>query len=129
MNLTTYFEKTVGLGVLATADTDGKIDLALYTTPRVVVADIIAFVMRRKRTHQNLQTNPHGAYMFLEGGNGGEGKRLYLTKICEESEEPADGYFHDQDPPVYPATLDDSDKSVVYFHVDGVRALIGDKGL
>jgi hypothetical protein len=35
MGLIDYFEKTQGTGVLATADAQGKVDLALYARPLV----------------------------------------------------------------------------------------------
>jgi len=85
MNLADYFENHQGLGILATADSDGMVDLAIYARPHVINETTIAFIMRVRLTHQNLKSNPHAAYMFVEQGEGYHGKRLYLTKIREET--------------------------------------------
>ena len=127
MNLSDYFENTEGLGILATADSGGKVDLALYTIPHVIDENTITFVMRERLTRQNLQTNPHSAYMFIERGEGYAGKRLYLTKIREEKNAQLIESLSRQDPKVYPATLDDSNKYLVHFRIDKVRPLMGDK--
>ncbi len=81
MNLFDYFKNVQGLGILATTNSDGMVDLALYAGPEVVDESTIAFIMRERLSHQNLKSNPHAAYMFIEKGEGYAGKRLYLTKI------------------------------------------------
>ena len=84
MSLKEYFESTKGLGVLATADGDGKVDAAVYATPHCMEDGTVAFIMRDRLTHANLQSNPHAAYLFKEDGDAFEGKRLFLTKTAEE---------------------------------------------
>lgn len=42
--------------------------------------------MSDRLTHENLETNPHAAYLFLEEGEGYRGRRLFLTKIREEQD-------------------------------------------
>jgi len=86
MALKEYFEKTKGRGVLATADKDGKVNAAIYARPHFLEDGTIAFIMRDRLTHQNIQSNPHAAYLFVEEGPGYAGKRLYLTKIREEQD-------------------------------------------
>ena len=76
MDLADYFENHQGLGILATADSDGTVDLAIYAKPHVVSENTVAFVMRERLTHQNLKSNPHAAYMFVEQGEEYIGKRL-----------------------------------------------------
>lgn len=126
MSLSSYFEKMEGLGILATADSDGIVDLALYAKPYVVDETTIAFVMRERLTHQNLKSNPHAAYMFVEKGVGYSGKRLYLTKIREETNSSLVEMLRKKQPAIYPAH-DDSNKYLVHFHVDSVWPLVGDK--
>lgn len=126
MNLSDYFENAEGLGILATADSEGKVDLAFYTIPHVFDDKTIGFVMRERLSHKNLQSNPNAAYMFLEQGQGYSGKRLYLTKMREEKNSSLIKSLKRQDPKVYPTGLDDSNKYLVYFRVDKIRALIGD---
>jgi muconolactone delta-isomerase len=86
MDLKDYFENAQGLGVLATADADGKVDVAVYSRPHVMDADTVAFIMRDRLTHHNLQSNGKAAYLFKETGNKYVGKRLFLTKIREEQD-------------------------------------------
>ena len=45
MDLRTYFENSQGLGVLATADSQGKADVALYARPRVVDENMVSLIM------------------------------------------------------------------------------------
>lgn len=86
MNLKDYFENTKGVGVLATADADGKVDAAVYSRPHVLEDGTLAFIMRDRLTHHNLQSNPHATYLFMEKGPGYEGKRLFVTKVREEQD-------------------------------------------
>ena len=58
MDLLAYFENTDGTGILATSDSDGIVDLAIYARPEVVGEATIAFVMKERLSHQNLKTNP-----------------------------------------------------------------------
>ena len=86
MDLRAYFENTKGFGVLSTADKQGKVDAAVYSRPHVMEDGTIASIMRDRLTHENLKTNPHAVYLFLEEGKGYRGKRLFLTKIREEQD-------------------------------------------
>ena len=86
MKLKEYFESVKGRGVLATADEDGKVDAAIYATPHFIDDETIAFIMRDRLTHSNLQSNPHAAYLFMEAGQKFVGKRLFLTKTREEQD-------------------------------------------
>jgi hypothetical protein len=86
MNLAEYFENTRGTGVLATADSEGKVDAAIYSRPHVFDDGTVAFVMRERLTHHNVQSNPHAAYLFIEEGPGYSGTRLFLTKVREEKD-------------------------------------------
>ena len=84
MNLNEYFEKAEGVGVLSTADASGHVDTAIYARPHVMDDENVAFVMADKKSHQNLQANPHAAYLFKKNGKGYSGLRLYMTKTDEE---------------------------------------------
>ncbi len=126
MSLSEYFEKAQGLGVLATADLDGAVDLALYAKPHVIDENTIAFVMQEHLTHRNLKSNPHAAYMFVEKGPGYNGKRLYLSKIREETNTSVVEMFRKKQP-VICAAGDDSNKYLVHFQVNDIRPLVGNK--
>ncbi len=83
MGLKEYFENTKGIGVLATADAEGKVDAAVYARPHVMEDGTLAMIMRERLTHHNLQSNPHAAFLFIESGPGYKGKRLFLKKLRE----------------------------------------------
>lgn len=125
MNLFDYFKNVQGLGILATANSDGMVDLALYAGPEVVDKSTIAFIIRQRLSHQNLKSNPHAAYMFIEKGEGYAGKRLYLTKIREETNTSLVDKFIKKQPEICPPD-DDSNKYLVFFQVDTIRPLVGD---
>lgn len=86
MELKEYFENTKGTGILATADSEGKVDAAVYARPNILEDGSLAFIMRDRLTHHNLQSNSHATYLFVEHGPGYKGKRLYLTKTREEQD-------------------------------------------
>ncbi|MDO8302143.1 MAG: pyridoxamine 5'-phosphate oxidase family protein [Sedimentisphaerales bacterium] len=125
MSLAEYFENTMGIGVLATADSKGKVDAAIYARPHVIDETTVAFIMSDKLSHSNLATNPCAAYLFIEKGQGYIGKRLYLTKVREETDPAiidAMRRKQRQDCPV-----ESEHKYLVFFRVNEVRPLTGSK--
>jgi len=84
MNLKEYFDTSRGVGVLSTADGDGHVDAAIYGRPHFMEDGTLAFVMRDRLSHHNLQSNPHATYLFKEEGSGYKGKRLFMSKLREE---------------------------------------------
>lgn len=84
-NLQEYFKNTRGFGVLATADSEGKVDTAIYSRPHFLEEGTLAFIMRDRLTHHNLQSNPYASYLFVENGEGYRGRRLFLKKVREEN--------------------------------------------
>ena len=84
MNLKTYFENTRGTGIISTADSNGRVNSAVYARPHVFEDGTIAHIMRDRLTHANLMSNPYASYLFIEEGAGYKGKRLYMTMIREE---------------------------------------------
>lgn len=82
----TYFESHKGIGILATGDSQGKVNAAVYSRPHFLEDGTVAFIMRDRLTRHNLQSNPSAAYLFVEDGPGYKGKRLYLEKIREEKD-------------------------------------------
>jgi hypothetical protein len=86
MTLKEYFNNSSGIGILSTADSDGKVDSAIYSTPHVFDDGTLAFVMRERLTYLNLQSNPHAAFLFIESASGYRGIRLFLKKLKEETD-------------------------------------------
>jgi hypothetical protein len=116
-----YFEATKGIGVLATADASGKVDAAIYSRPHFLEEGTLAFIMRDRLTHHNLQSNPHATFLFLEKGPGYDGKRLFLRKLREENNPELVKKIKRRK-----TTEDDEEpKFIVYFAVEKVLPLIG----
>lgn len=123
MDLKTYFEQTKGLGILSTAHKDGQVDAAVYSRPHFMEDGTLAFIMRDRLTHHNLQTNPHAVYLFKEEGNGYKGKRLFLTKVKEEKESER---LYELRRRSYPPGQDRREsKYLVFFNLDKILPLIG----
>ena len=66
MDLAQYFDKAKGVGVLGTADPEGKVDLAIYARPHIIDDQTVAFIMRDRLSHANVVANPHVGYLFIE---------------------------------------------------------------
>jgi hypothetical protein len=123
MELKTYFSNANGLGILSTADGQGKVDAAVYSRPHIFEDGTIAFIMRDRLTHSNLRSNPHAAYLFKENGPGYNGKRLFLTKISEEKESQR---LYELRRRSYPENKERREvKYLVFFRVDKALPLIG----
>jgi hypothetical protein len=127
MELSQYFTKARGKGVIATADSNGKVGMAIYARPHFINEKTVAFIMADRLMHKNLESNPHAAYLFLEAGDRYVGKRLNLTKIKEEQgSELIDKVRRKESCPVdegYKKGL----RYLVYFKVTKVLPLIGSK--
>lgn len=87
MNIREFFGTKSGVGVLSTADSAGKVDSAIYSKPHVMDDGSIAFIMRERLTHKNLQENSNATYLFMENVSGFNGVRLFLKKIREDNDE------------------------------------------
>jgi hypothetical protein len=122
MDLNTYFSKHKGAGTLATADADGKVNVAVYASPHVQDDNTVSFIMRDRLSHHNLQSNPHAAYIFLEECTEHHGIRLYLTHANEETDpEIIKALRRRTTPDAYP----DEEKFLATFHVDQIRPAVG----
>lgn len=121
MALKQYFESTEGRGILSTADSDGKVDAAIYARPHVMDDGTIALIMRDRLTHHNLQSNPHACYMFIENGPGSKGKRFFLTKVREE---PDGELLQSLRRRQYVADTDEA-RFLVFFKIDKELPLVG----
>jgi len=88
MTIKEYFSSTNGKGVLSTSDSSGNVDSAIYAKPHFMDDGSLAFIMRDRLTHHNLNSNPNAVYLFIEDGNGYKGKRLFLKKLKEEENSP-----------------------------------------
>jgi hypothetical protein len=124
MNLSEYFQKNRGIGVLATTDAGGQVNQAVYSRPFFLDGDdnTCSFLMSNRLSHDNVGHNPSASYLFLEEGKEFIGKRLSLTYLAEESSpEKIKEVHHRNLPPI----SEEESKYLVHFHIEGVRPLIG----
>ena len=122
-----YFQDTKGIGVLATADADGKVNVAIYSRPHFLGDDDgeVAFIMNDQLSHDNVDSNPHAAYLFIEETGGYVGKRLSLTKIREETDQAKIQSIRRRNLPHECDQGDEKNRFLVHFCIDGIRPLIG----
>jgi len=83
MKLVELFEQQ-GLGVIATAAADGRINTAVYARPHVIDETTLVWGMTDGRTYRNLAENPRAAFLFKTAGPGYSGVRLELELIRTE---------------------------------------------
>ena len=58
MSQSDYFENTAGTGILATANSDGNVDVAVYANPHMIDEQTVAFIMNERLSYQNITSNP-----------------------------------------------------------------------
>jgi hypothetical protein len=127
MELSEYFERTDGIGVLATTDAAGQVNQAIYAKPLFLDKDdegTCSFIMANRLTHDNVGRNPSAAYLFIERGDAYAGKRLSLTLMGEE-------LTPDRIKALRRCTVvgisEEESKYLVHFHIEGTRPLLGNE--
>ncbi len=125
MSLIDYFTNAKGLGILATSDSQGNVNTAIYSRPYLIDDKKIAFSMLERLSYSNVQSNPKASYMFVEDGEGYKGKRLYLTMTGEEKDPERIKEIKKQHERAKDS--DDKVRHLIYFTVDRIRPLVGDK--
>jgi hypothetical protein len=127
MKLSDYFEKTDGRGVIATADREGNLTAAVYARPHFIDENTVAFIMADRMTHKNVESNPRAVYLFMESGENYSGKRLYLTKTKEEKDSASVEKLRRKEVCPVDDGYKEGTRFLVYFRVEKVLPLIGDK--
>lgn len=93
-----YFNKQPRIGVLSTANRDGKVDAAVFGSPQMVDEKTIVVALGKNRTFEYLQENPNAVFLIVEQGEtemleGWKGLRVYLRmKEYATSGEMLDAY-------------------------------------
>ncbi|MDD1679944.1 MAG: pyridoxamine 5'-phosphate oxidase family protein [Methanomicrobiales archaeon] len=76
-----YFNKAPRIGTLSTADKNGKVDTAVFGSPRMIDEKTVVMGLGKNRTFSNLQENPHAVFLIMEPGKSvmdWKGIRVYL---------------------------------------------------
>ena len=87
-----YFNKMPRLGSLSTSGKDGRVNVAVFGSPRMTDEKRVIMATRKNRTLANLQENPYAVFMIMEPGKTSSewrGLRVYLkmTGFKTEGEE------------------------------------------
>ncbi len=127
MKLSEYFEGATGLGILATADSAGAVNAAVYSKPHFIDEETIAFIMADRLTHRNIQQNPCAAFLFREAGEKYVGRRLDLRKTHEVQDPQLVSEMRRKKYAEASGKYTNENKFVVYFKIEKVLPLIGDK--
>jgi len=125
MKLDEYFENTSSVGVLSTADDQGKVNAAIYGRPHFMDENTVAFIASDRLTHANLKKNPSAIYLFKEEGSY-KGCRIYLTKTHEEKDSPLIEKIRRKKYKGTGCKNNAESKFLIYFKLDKVLPLIGD---
>jgi len=125
MSLAEYFATIKGTGILATSDSHGNVDVAIYGRPYVIDEKTFAFSMLERLSLENVRSNPKAAYMFIEQSEGHVGKRFYLTMTGEEKDPQQVKAIRQVLSKMHGSP--DTPRHLVYFAVDKTRPLVGDK--
>jgi hypothetical protein len=125
MNLDSYFENVLGVGILATSDASGNVDAAIYAKPCVIDEKIIAFSILEYTSYSNVMANPNACFLFMEKGEGFKGYRFYIKQKGEETDpdniKMLKKTHNLMDMPT------DQKRHLVYFKINHIRPLIDDK--
>jgi hypothetical protein len=93
-DLKAYFNKVPRLDALATANRDGKVNIAYFGSAQMVDDKTILMGCGKNRTFAYLQENPHAVFMVMEPGQTPpewKGVRVYLKMVeCQTSGEKLD---------------------------------------
>jgi hypothetical protein len=84
-----YFNQQPRLGVLGTADRNGKPNTAYFGSPRMVDERTVTMGLGDNRTLTNLEENPQAVYMIMQPGTSPsewKGLRIYLKMTACEKE-------------------------------------------
>jgi Pyridoxamine 5'-phosphate oxidase len=76
-----YFNKSPRIGTLSTASRVGKVDAAVFGSPRMTDEKTVVMGLGKNRSLANLQENPHAVYLIMEPGKSlmeWKGIRVYL---------------------------------------------------
>jgi hypothetical protein len=84
-----YFNKMPRLGSLSTSSKDGRVNVAVFGSPRMTGEKRVITATRKNRTFANLQENPFAVFMIMEPGkttSEWRGLRVYLRMTGYQTE-------------------------------------------
>jgi hypothetical protein len=93
--LMALFNKRPRIGALATANTIGDVNVAVFGSPQMIDENTVIMGIGENRSFRNLQRNPKAVFIVMEPGEtvmDWKGARVYLEALDMETS----GSFYDQ---------------------------------
>jgi hypothetical protein len=122
-----YFNKQPRIGTLSTASKQGKVDVAVFGSPRMTDGKTVVMGLGKNRSLSYLQQNPYAVFMIMEPGKSladWKGVRVYLTvKNIATSGKMLDDY-KSQLLKIAGKAVADMIHAVVSFEVDDIRPIV-----
>ena len=91
-----YFNKQPRIGVLSTANKEGRVDAAVFGSPQMTDEKTVIMALGKNRTFEYLRENPNAVFIIVEQGEtimDWKGLRVYLRmKECATSGEVLETY-------------------------------------
>lgn len=94
-----YFNSQPRIGILSTADAEGKVDSAVLGSPHMTDEETVVVGLGDNRTLANLQEKPHAVFLIMEPGESmadWKGIRVYLRLADLATSGPALDDFKEQ---------------------------------
>jgi hypothetical protein len=122
-----YFNKSPRLGTLSTSSKDGKVDAAVFGSPRMTDEKTVVMGLGKGRSLANLQQNPHAVFLIMEPGKSlpeWKGLRVYLKMKTAATTGPVLDGFKKQIAQVAGPDAAKMIHAAVTFEVTEVRPLV-----
>jgi hypothetical protein len=126
-SLMEYFNKSPRIGTLSTADRSGRVDTAVFGSPRMIDETNVVMGLGDNRTYANLQQNPHAVFLIMEPGESimeWKGVRVYLVMKAHASSGPQLEAYRSQLAKVIGEDAAKMIHATVRFEVTEVRPLV-----
>lgn len=125
------FNRETRIGALATANSSGDVNAAVFGSPRMIDEDTIIMAIGDNRSYQYLQENPKASFIVIEPGEtptSWKGVRLYLEVDTFERYGEVLDSFRENIRKVAGNRSADAIKAAIRFKVKDVRPLIAPAG-
>ena len=122
-----YFNRQPRIGTLSTANREGKVDAAVFGSPRMTDEKTVVVGFGENRSLANLRENPHAVFLIMEPGAtimDWKGIRVYLQLAMLATSGPQFDAYRKEIAKVAGEAAASMIHAMASFTVTGVRPLI-----
>ena len=122
-----FFNRRPRNSLLITSNSEGKVNVAVYGSPRMIDENTVVLATRESRSCQYLRENPAAAIIVVEPGEisrGSKGVRVYLDLTAIESEGDLLNKFKEEVAVRAGKEAAESIKAAIRFKITEVRPLV-----